>query len=154
MFVSEFLNNTSSASNLSDSLNNFLPSSKLMGCNPGNNEMKDYIKFLEQQNSTDFVAESDFLGKTNNWLNRAVIDDKINNINGFYIGTKKSSGSPVLVDDLLGSSFLDLHSDAIGLYIPWDELIMKTALQWFTKMSPEQVLKSNTVIGKHLLVNS
>ena len=154
MFVSEFLNTTSTASNLSNSLNNFLPSSKIMGCNAGNNEMKEYIEFLEQQNSTDFVGESDFLGKTNLWLNNAVNNDKINNINGFYIGTKKSCGSPVLVDDLVGSSFLDLHTDAVGLYIPWDELIIKTALQWFTRMSPEQVLKSNTVIGKQLLINS
>jgi len=154
MFVGEFLNNTSSASNISNSANNFLPSTKLMGCNADNDLMKEYIKFLEVQNSTDFVAQSDFLGKTNLWLNNAVNNNQINNINGFYIGTKKSCGKPVLIEELVGSSFVDLHDDALGLYVPWDELIERTSLQWFVRMSPQQVLESNTVIGKNLLINS
>ena len=154
MFVGEFLNNTSSASNISNAANNFMPSTKLIGCNANNDLMKEYIKFLEVQNSTDFGAQSDFLGKTNEWLNNAVNNNKINNIDGFYIGTKKSCGKPVLVDDLVGSAFLDLHDDAIGVYVPWDELIQRTAYQWLTRMSPQQVLESNTVIGKTLLTNS
>ena len=151
MFVGEFLNNTSTASYTS---NSFLASTKLMGSNADNDQMKDYIKFLEQLNSTDFVAESDFLGKTNIWLNNAVNNDKINNIDGIYIGTKKSCGSSIAVDDLVSSTYLDLHDDALGLYVPWNELIERTALQWFVRMSPEQVLESNTVIGKRLLVNT
>lgn len=150
MFVGEFLNNTSSSSYIS---NSFLASSKIMGSSANNSEMKNYISFLEELNSTDFVAESDFLGKTNKWLNNAVNNDKINNIDGLYIGTKKSCGSPIIVDELVSSTYFDLHNDAFGLYIPWDELIERTSLEWFVRMSPKQILESNTIIGKHLLIS-
>ena len=145
MFVGEFLNNTSSISN------NFIPSNKLMGCNANNAKMKEYINYLEILNSTDFGAQSDFLGKTNEWLNNAVINDDINNIDGLYIGTKKACGKPTLVDELVSSTHIDFHEKAVGIYIPWDELIQRTTLQWFSRMSPQQVLESNTVIGRRLL---
>jgi hypothetical protein len=145
MFVGEFLNNTSSISN------NFIPSNKLMGCNANNAKMKEYINYLEILNSTDFGAQSDFLGKPNEWLNNAVRNDDINNIDGLYIGTKKACGKPTLVDELVGSTHIDFHEKAVGIYIPWDELIQRTTLQWFSRMSPQQVLESNTVIGRRLL---
>ena len=148
IFVGEFLNNTSTIST------NFIPSNKLIGCNANNAKMKEYIKFLELLNSTDFSAESDFLGKTNAWLSNAVNNDHINNINGIYIGTKKSCGKPILVDELVGSTHIELHEKVVGLYIPWDELIQRSALQWFVRMSPQQVLESNTVISRILLENS
>jgi hypothetical protein len=150
MFVGEFLNNTSSASYTS---NNFLPSTKIMGSTAMNDQMKEYINFLEELNSNDFVAESDFLGKTNLWLNNAVNNDTINNIDGLYIGTKKSCSNAIIIDDLISSTYLDMDDKAFGLYIPWNELIERTAYQWFVRMSPEQILKSDTAIGKRLLVN-
>lgn len=151
MFVSEFLNNTSTASTSS---NSFIPSTNLMGCKGNNNEIKKYIKFLEELNSTDFVAEADFLGKTNNWLNNAINNNEINNIDGLYIGTKKIDGNPILVDELVGSTNIELHANAVGLYVPWNELIERTSVQWFVRMSPQQVLESNTIIGKLLLSNA
>ena len=151
MFVGEFLDKTSKSCSTS---NSYLPSTELMGCNSNNTEMKDFINYLEQLNSVDFVAESDFVGKTNQWLNTAVNNQQINNINGLFIGTKKACGAPIFADELVESTYVDLHEDAVGLYIPWNELIQKTSLQWFVQMSEKQVLESNTVIGKRLLVNS
>ena len=148
MFVGEFPNNTASASYTSSS---YLPSTKVMGCKANNDEMKEYIKFLEELNSTDFVAETDFLGKSNLWLDNMVNNDIINNINGFYLGTKKMCGSQVLVEELVGSANIDLHKDAIGLYVPWNELIDRTSFEWFVRMSPYQILESDTIIGKKLL---
>jgi hypothetical protein len=148
MCVGEFLNKTSNV------VAPLLPAPIFMGCNANNEVMKEFINYLEILNSTDFTAESDFLGKTNHWLATAINNDKIYSIAGEYLGTKKVCGSPIYVEELVGSSFIELHLDAFGLYIPWNELINRTSLQWFCRLSPQQVLESDTIIGKYLLVNN
>lgn len=150
MFVGEFINRSENI----NFNNNLLPSTSFMGCNAGNIEMQEFIKYLEVLNSTDFTAEQDFLGKTNNWLFNAGQQDKINIINGRYIGTRKDCGKPVLVDELLGSSYIKFYCRAVGIYIPWNEIINRTSFQWFSRLSPEQVLESDTIIGKQLLINN
>ena len=149
MFVGEFINRSENTN-----FNNLLPSTHFMGCNAGNVQMKEFIEYLEVLNSNDFTAEQDFLGKTNNWLLNAGQQDKINIINGRYIGTRKDCGKPVCVDELVGSSFIKFNCDAVGIYIPWNEIINRTSLQWFSRLSPQQVLESDTIIGKHLLINN
>lgn len=149
MFVGEFLNKTANESLQKD----LVPSTMLMGCSANNNVMNEFINHMEVLNSTDFTAQSDFLGNTNKWLNDAITNQKINTIDGEYIGTKKSCGSPIYIEELINSTFIKLNSDTFGLYVPWNDLINRTNLQWFARLSPEQVLESDTVIGKYLLVN-
>ena len=151
MFVGEFANRTASQT-LADKT--VIPSPILMGCEAKNNEMEEFVKYLEIANSKDFTAEVDFLGKINNWLNTKVNKSKINAINGQYLGTQDTCGSPIAVEELVGSSFIKLNDEALGLYVPWNDLINRTSLQWFVRLSPQQVLESNTVIGKYLLVNN
>ena len=151
MFVGEFLNRTYHSTEFSQ---NLLPYTYFMGCNANNDIMMEFIKYQEVLNSSDFGAQMDFLGNINIWLNNAINKQQINNIDGYYIGTKKSSGEPILVDELVGSSFISLHNDVFGLYIPWNELITRTALQWFVRLSPQQVLESNTIISKYLLIGN
>ncbi len=151
MFVGEFMNRTD---NPVFNNNPLSPSPLLMGCNAGNIEMKELIQYLEVLNSTDFTAEQDFLGKTNEWLLKAVQGNNINLIDGRYLGTKKDCGSPVYIDELVGSSFIKFKCDAFGIYVPWNEIINRTSIQWFARLSPEQVLESDTIIGKQLLINN
>ena len=148
MFVGEFCNRTSGLSN------DLIASPELMGCSPNNNEMSEFIKHLEILNSKDFVAEMDFLGKSNKWLQEKCLNNEINLINGSLLGTKNSNEKLVFIEELISSSFIDLYDNAFGLYIPWNELINRTKLEWFSRLSPEQVLESNTAIGKYLLINS
>ena len=61
-------------------------------------------------------------------------------------------GNPVDIEDLIGSTFIDLNSDTFGMYVPWDQFINRTAFQWFVQLTAKEVLESNTMIGKHLLV--
>ena len=151
MFVGEFINRTSYSSKISQDL---IPTTYFMGCNAKNNIMLEFIKYQEVLNSSDFGSQMDFLGNINIWLNNAINKQLINSVDGFYIGTKKACGKPILVEELLGSSFINLHDNVYGLYIPWNELINRTALQWFVRLSPQQVLESNTVIGKYLLIGN
>jgi hypothetical protein len=49
--------------------------------------------------------------------------------------------------------FIDLSCDAVGVYVPEDEILKRKAYQWFPRLSTGQVLESSTNIGKLLLTN-
>ena len=151
MFVGEFCNRTA---NPTLSSSNFAPSPILMGCNAGNKEMQEFIKVLEIINSQDFTAQPDFLGNINQWLADGIYYNKINSISAKHLGTKKNCGNPLYVDELVGSTFIKLCPEVFGIYIPWNELINRINLQWFVRLSPQQILESNTMIGKYLLTNN
>jgi len=38
------------------------------------------------------------------------------------------------------------------VYIPSDKILLRSNLQWFARLSPEQVLSSNTIIARYLLM--
>jgi hypothetical protein len=150
MFVGEFANKTCGDPNYVD----FIATPHLMGCNKNNDKMKEFIEYLEVLNSTDFVAEMDFVGKPNQWLQNNCLKGDISLIDGSLLGTKNNDGKRIFVEELISSTFINLDDNAVGLYVPWDELINRTALEWFVRLSSKQVLESNTFIGKQLLNNT
>jgi hypothetical protein len=75
-------------------------------------------------------------------------------ITSTLFGIQSRSGSAILIDDLMGDQDVDLHENAVGLYVPERELLKRIAFGWFVRLSPEQVLESNTLIGKYLLYSN
>ena len=55
---------------------------------------------------------------------------------------------------LISDSEIDIDKSAYGVYIPQNEILRRTNFQWFARQSPEQVLESNTMIGKYLLLST
>lgn len=146
MCVGEFINRTNSSDK-----NTFLPYPRLIGCKPGCVKIQSLISYLQVLQSRDFVAEQDFLGLVNNWLNINVLSKDINIIDGMFIGTKDTNGKPVLIEELISSNYIDMHDNICGVYIPWDELINRKKYQWFSKLTPHEVLESDTNISRFLL---
>ena len=148
MFVGEFNNKTSSLTS-----NGLIASPKLIGSQINNPQMNLFIKHLEIVYSRDMTANTDFIGINNLWLQERGMNGEINLIEGSNIGVQKENGETVNIDELVGSTFIDLHDNSYGLYIPWDELINRLNCNWFVRLSPTQVLESNTMIGKYLLAS-
>jgi len=148
MFVGEFYNNTST-----QTCNNLMASYELMGCEINNMQMQKFIKHLEILNSRDFSADIQFLGINRVWLRDGVLKGKINMVDANKLGILKNNGDIVNVNELVGSEFIEFPKECIGIYVPWDQLILRNKLQWFVKLSSREVLESNTVIGKYLLTN-
>ena len=119
----------------------------LMASTPNNSTIQNFNNYLSELNSKDLTNEQDFLGKVNLWLET---NDTLS-ICGRTIGTLKKDGSLIHVQELLGSTYFELADFAYGLYIPWDQLINRVSLGWFVRLSPEEVLESNTMIAKYLL---
>lgn len=124
-----------------------------MAAPPGNSTIQAFNNYLTILNSSDFTAEQDFLGSSSVWLENNIKHGHIISINGYDLGIQKPDLSLIAPEELIGSTYIELANTAYGLYIPWDELINRVSLQWFVRLSPRQVLESNTMIGKCILAN-
>ena len=149
MFVGSFRNNI----NNFQITNNTIPQTWLWGTRPRCPLLREFLNYCETNQSKDFTAESDFTGTISIWLRKKIQNDEMNEIEGRLIGTLKNNKQEVWVEELLGSSYLDLYEDRLATYIPWDEILNRSIYGWFSRMDPYQVLESNTFIGKLLLTN-
>jgi hypothetical protein len=147
MLVGELIDRGSTSANVE-----VFPSPKFMGCSKESLTMQDFIAYLETQVSTDFTAESDFLGNTARWLYAKSLTYDVGIIPADELGQKDDSGTAVTIDKLMGNTFVHLSGRVRGLYIPSDEILRRTKYQWFARLSAKQALASDTIVGKYLLI--
>lgn len=129
-----------------------LASSEFMGCRVNDGVMKLYADFLEKLAKTNYTAEPQFNRTIGKWLLDYSKKQKIKLIRGELIGTRKSCGTIITIEDLLGDTYVDIDDRCIGIYIPEKEILSRTAYQWFARLSTKQVVESNTYIGKQILL--
>lgn len=147
-----FCGELASESNVS-ALTEFFPTNKIMGCKKNCELMGQYVNFLETTVSDDYTNEMEFTGETNKWLYEQVRKKTVMPLDAVYFGAKMVNGKPVLLDNLLSDDDdFEISEEAYGVYIPANKLLLRTNLQWFARLSPEQVLQSNTVIARYLLL--
>ena len=151
MCAGEFVARNSAAASAA-----FFPDSALMGCTKESPVMQQYIAYLEPLVTGDYTNEYEFLGQNDRWLYKQLISSppKMSMLCGTLIGTKTADGRPVVIEELLGEEDVDFAKGAYGIYIPADQILNRLAFQWFARLSPRQVLTSNTVVGKYLLLSN
>jgi hypothetical protein len=151
MFAGEFV-----ARNSASAAAAFFPDSALMGCTKESPVMQQYIAYLEPLVTGDYTNEYEFLGQNDRWLYKQLISSppQMSMLCGTLIGTKTTDGKPVVIEELLGEEDVDFARGAYGIYIPADQILNRLAFQWFARLSPRQVLTSNTVVGKYLLLSN
>lgn len=147
MFVGELVDRNSTSTYV-----NFFPNTKFMGCQKECQIMKEYYSYLETIVSHDFTDESNFLGSSNKWINGMVQQGFINVIPASLIGAKDANGEAVGIEKLISCCYLELDQNALGLYVPADELLKRNMFNWFVRLSPRQALGSDTILGKYLLL--
>ena len=140
--------------NINADITEFFPDVKFMGCIKGNRTMLDYSQFLEKLVSSDFTSENQFDGTISKWWYANIKQGGAVLIPSQMIGASDIHGVPIIIDTLFSDSFLELYPETICLYIPADEILKRTSYQWFARLSTEQVLESQTAIGKYLLLSS
>ena len=148
MFVGELIARTDVSEQV-----NFFPSTKFMGCQKECPLMSRFISYLEVNTSTDFTAESHFTDGYGRWCYEKISRGEMNIIPADMLGVKDAAGKPVSIEVLMSNNFLNLSERVQGLYIPADEILKRTAYQWFARLSAKQALSSDTMIGKYLLIN-
>ena len=146
MFVGDFADNNSTSVS-----HNFYPSTKIMGCEKNNKVMAEYIQFLQNIISQDYTDESNFLGCYGRWCNEKISTNEINLITADILGIKDRTNKVINVERLIGNSYIDLCSNVVGVYVPHDEILKRTSIQWFARLSAKQSLEADTNISKYLL---
>lgn len=154
----------------------YSPSTKILGCRKNDPLMKEYTEYLDQLVSKDYTSDMDFTGEPSRWwmskLNKpnqscfGVEDNqiqpkksdiskyKVSLIPAEELGAKTMTNKPVLLEELLGDVDIRISPTSAGIYIPDQEILKRTKFQWFARLSPSQVLESNTLIGKYILAKS
>ena len=129
------------------------PNSNFMGATKNHPAMKDMCDYMEVLCSQNYTSESDFQGKINGFCNEMINKKRMDRIDSKYVGVTNTSDEIVEIDHLLDSKFINFVEDILGIYIPSDDILQRTKYQWFARLSQEQVLESNTILSKHILVN-
>jgi len=147
MFVAEMVDRNSTSQQV-----NYFPNTKMMGCQKECFMMNEYINYLETLVSSDYTDESNFVGSYNRWCNEKIMDGTMNMIPANELGIKDTNNAPVTIERLIGNTYIEMTNSMKGLYIPADEILKRTAFQWFARLSAKQALASDTMIGKYLLI--
>jgi hypothetical protein len=147
MFVGEMLNKTTTSSQLL-----YFPSTMFMGCLKKSETMLAYTNYLETVISQDFVDESTVVGAYGRWCYEKSLQGEVGIIPANKLGILDADGVALTIDRLIQNTFIHLSGDVLGIYIPADDIIKRTAYNWFARLSAKQVLQSDTTIGKYLLI--
>lgn len=147
MFVCETINRSSSSVDFT-----YYPDISFMGANKNNQMVKSLLEFMERTISRDFTSESIFLGKFDKWVSLKIKNNEINLIPAVEIGVKDINDDPITIDILMGQNYIKLYENTYGILIPANEILNRTNYQWFARLSPEQVVTSDTILGKYILL--
>lgn len=130
----------------------YTSNSLFIGAPKRNALVKDMVDYLRLRNNNPHSnAESDFFGFTSKWLDNEVVRNHINLIDGIYIGVKSIDRTPVLIENLLEEKPIEFCPERThGILIPEDEMLNRSAYNWFPVTSTQNLLNSNLLISKYL----
>ena len=149
-FIGEFVNNKNITIK-NDKRIPFIPDSIFIGAKKEDIVIKEMIEFHKKiAYNPHFSSEHVFKGKLNEWCLNMINLNRLIMIDGQNIGTKTVDTKPIILEDLMEDNVLSLHHDCFGLYIPHEEMMIRTKYQWFTLSSIEDVITSKTAIAKYL----
>lgn len=151
-FVCEKLNRTNTPDKKPPA---FVPDTYIMGVQGKTNDtILEYINYLKSAlASPHFSSENEFVGTSSQWARKAIAQNKMNLVSGEYVGIKTQRYKKIVLEDLMEDDYLKLHNDAVGIYIPADEILNRPKYQWFAVLSSEQILNSNIIIAKYLMTS-
>ena len=131
----------------------FYPNLSFCGAPKECETVRELCNFIQRTASHDYTADVRFLGDYDKWCKQKIESGRMNLIEGVEIGTKTIDERQVIIDDLMSNSYLDLYQGTYGILIPADEILNRKKFEWFARLSPKQVLESDTIIGNYILLS-
>ena len=131
----------------------FYPNTRLMACRKESATMQAFCNHLEHLNSTNYTNSYEFVDLEHTWCMDMLEKDNMILISARELGVRDDDNNTINIDRLMSNRYIQLCNNIIGLYIPADELLKRTAYNWFAYLSMEKVLTSDTLVGKYLLVS-
>ena len=148
MFVCETIDRNVTSTDV-----DFYPNLSFCGAPKECETVRELCNFIQRTASHDYTADTKFLGEFDKWSKERIHSGKINMIEGVEIGTKTVDEKQIIVDDLMSNNYLDLYQGTYGILIPSEEILSRNKFEWFARMSPKQVMESDTIIGNYILLS-
>lgn len=148
MFVCEVVDRNSTSSEM-----DFYPNLSFCGAPKECETVRELCNFIQRTASHDYTADVKFLGEYDKWTKQRIENGRINLVDGIEIGTKTMDDKQIVIEDLMSNHYLDLYQGAYGILIPADEVLSRRKYEWFARMSPKQVMESDTIIGNYILLS-
>ena len=149
MFVCETVDRNITSTDL-----DFYPNLSFCGAPKECETVKELCNFIQRHISHDYTADTKFLGTFDKWCEQRIRNRIINLIEGREIGTKTNDETQIILDDLMSNNYLKLYQGTYGILVPSEELLSRVKYGWFIRLSPKQVLNSDTIIGNYLLLSN
>ena len=148
MFVCEVVDRNVTSTDM-----DFYPNLSFCGAPKHCETVRELCNFIQRTASHDYTADVKFLGEYDKWCKQRIENGRINLIDGAEIGTKTVEDKQIIIDDLMSNHYLDLYQGASGILRPADEVLSRKKFEWFARMSPKQVMESDTSIGNYILLS-
>lgn len=148
MFVCETIDRNVTSTDI-----DFYPNLSFCGAPKDCETVRELCNFIQRTASHDYTADTKFLGEFDKWSKERIHSGKINMIEGVEIGTKTVDEKQIIIDDLMCNNYLDLYQGTYGILIPSEEILSRNKFEWFARLSPKQVMESDTIIGNYILLS-
>ena len=127
---------------------NYHPNIQFIGGKKMNQTIKNIMVYLEGLHRDDYYSLLGFYKLTSEYIKTIIDKKEINIMNGSKIGIKTSDNKGIHVNHLVEDSDVQLAPDALGLYIPQNDLEERTQYNWITYISINDLIESKTFIGR------
>lgn len=131
----------------------FIPDINIFGSLKGNEQLKNFIEYLENLANKQYTNEGFFLGNINNYLLNKLRKSEIALIKAQYLGLKNSNNNEIMIDDLFKTNLIEFNENTYGLYIPYESLLSRHNYNWFNYLSIKEILESEFILAKLLILN-
>jgi hypothetical protein len=148
MFVCEVVDRNVTSTDV-----DFFPNLSFCGAPKECETTRELCNFIQRVSSHDYTADVKFLGEYDKWCMQRIESGRINLIDGVEIGTKTIDEKQIIIDDLMSNNYLDLYQGTYGILIPAEEILSRRKFEWFARLSPKQVMESDTIIGNYILLS-
>jgi len=146
-FVVENINRSSSSN-----VEYFHPDMHMMGAKKESPVIQELIQLIEHTTSSDYTAQTEFLGKFSRWCKYQEKSNKMSILDGKLICIKDKENDPILLENLMSDNYIDIYENAYGILIPLEELLKRRYYEWYTRMSEKQILESSCILSKYMLL--
>lgn len=138
--------------NITSTSYDFYPDIRFMGCKKENSMLGKFIEFIQRTISSDFTDQSTFLGEFSRWIENKTKKGEINIVNACDVGVKTNDDKPILIEDLLSATPIDICENIYGVWIPAKDILSRRKYEWFARMSINQVVDANLIISKYIIM--
>jgi hypothetical protein len=127
----------------------FAPDPYFIGANKECSVIKSYIDYLARMISDDYTAESLFLNDMSKWCALRCSNGDMTLVDAKMVGVKNKMGDAVVTEMFFEQQPLHLCDKKWGVLIPHEQILKRTALNWFCYIHKYELLTLDTELGSY-----